>query len=444
MDLIKMLRQYQAQKTSLVEKANALLGKEDATDDDVTAAEELQNQVEALNKKIATVEKQIELQKQMKPVQDEQGDDVTAVAGNAIAAQPKKKFASFAENIQAIYRAVDSKHHDVDERLLALEEEAKVNAAAAGGAAAVGSDGGYLIQADFSEEIMRNAFETGQILSRCRKATVSQNSDKLVLPYIDETSRANGSRGGGVQTYWANEADAATAKKPKIGKLEVPLHKVIGLAYMTKELMTDAPAMDTIYRQTFEDEIKFVVEDAILNGNGVGQPLGILNHDALVSVAKETGQSANTIVQENISKMWSRSRAVNRNNAVWLYNQEIEPQLDQLNVNIGTGGQLVYMPSGGLTDAPTPRLKGRPMIATEYSAALGTVGDLTLADLMEYLVAEKGQIRVDVSEHVNFTSDEICMRFVFRVGGQPLTRKVLTPYKGANTLSPYVALATRS
>ena len=65
----------------------------------------------------------------------------------------------------------------------------------------------------------------------------------------------------------------------------------------------------------------------MINGTGAGQPLGLLNADATISVAKETGQAAATVLSENIFGMWARLHAPRRQNAVWLINQEIEPQL---------------------------------------------------------------------------------------------------------------------
>ena len=44
-----------------------------------------------------------------------------------------------------------------------------------------------------------------------------------------------------------------------------------------------------------------------------------------------------------------------------------------------------------------------------------------------------------------FLTDETVFRFVYRCDGQPAIASALTPYKGTgNTLSPFVALATRS
>jgi len=81
----------------------------------------------------------------------------------------------------------------------------------------------------------------------------------------------------------------------------------------------------------------------------------------------------------------------------------------------------------------------------ESSATLGTVGDIILADLREYQGIEKGGIQSASSIHVRFLEGETCYRFIYRVDGQPAWNAPLTPFKGAsNTVSPFVALATRA
>jgi HK97 family phage major capsid protein len=50
-----------------------------------------------------------------------------------------------------------------------------------------------------------------------------------------------------------------------------------------------------------------MLDDAIINGTGAGMPLGVLNAGCLVSVTKESGQKADTIVAENAVKMYHRT-----------------------------------------------------------------------------------------------------------------------------------------
>ena len=225
--------------------------------------------------------------------------------------------------------------------------------------------------------------------------------------------------------------------------MELKLYKLIGLVYATDELLADASALEGWIMQNLPEELSFTAENAIINGTGAGQPLGILNAGSLVSVAKETGQAATTVVAENISKMWAR-RWLGGRDYVWLINQDVEPELDNLAYAVGTGGQLVYMPPGWLADAEYGRLKGRPVIPVEYCPTLGTVGDIMLVSLREYQMIDKGGIESASSIHVRFIYDETCFRFVYRIDGEPKWDAALTPFQGTNTVSPFVALASRA
>jgi HK97 family phage major capsid protein len=158
-------------------------------------------------------------------------------------------------------------------------------------------------------------------------------------------------------------------------------------------------------------------------------------------VTAETGQPAATVNAQNISKMWARMWARSRMNSVWFYNQDIDPQFDELALPVGTGALeprvVTYNEAGVL------RIKGRPAIPTEYNATLGTVGDLVLCDLSQYLMIDKGGVQQDTSIHVRFTTAEQAFRAMYRCDGKPLWETTLTPANGSNTLSPFVALATR-
>ena len=294
--------------------------------------------------------------------------------------------------------------------------------------------------------MLQEVFQTGILASRCRRIPLSGNANSIKINGIDETSRAS-TRSGGILGYWEEEAAEKTASKPKFRKIELNLKKLIGLCYATDELLQDAAALEGVIRTGFVSEFGFLLDDSIINGTGAGQPLGILNAGCLVSVDKETGQKAATVVAENVVKMYSRIFAQSRPNAIWLINQNIEPQLFTMSLAVGTGGIPIYMPAGGFSGQPYGTLFGRPVIAIEQAATLGTLGDIIFADLPGgYILAEKGGIQSDMSIHVRFQYDESCFRFVMRVDGQPVRASALTPYKGGSsyTQSHFVALATRS
>jgi len=308
----------------------------------------------------------------------------------------------------------------------------------------VDSDGGFVIPTEISNTLMKDTYDTGILTRKCAKVGLGAN--KITINGVDETSRATGSRWGGLQIYWADEADTATAKKPKFRQIELKLKKLLGLCYITEEMMEDAPIMMSIINQAFPEEFGFMLDDGIIRGNGTGQLLGILNSGSLVTVTKESGQANDTVVYENILKMYSRMQAKYRSKAEWYINQEIEPQLFSMSMQIGTGGVPVYMPAGGISGNQYGTLFGRPVVPIEQCSALGDVGDIIFGDFSNYLLATKSgkeNVQTDSSMHVRFLYDEMVFRFKLRVDGQPLRNSKLTPYKGANELSPFVTLAAR-
>lgn len=305
------------------------------------------------------------------------------------------------------------------------------------------SQGGFLVQQDFSSELLKRTYEMGALASRIRMIPISGNANGLKINAINETSRAS-TRWGGIVGYWLAEAGSKTASKPEFRQIDLDLKKVIGLCYATDELLQDATALESVIREGFNEEIEFQVEDKIYNGLGAGVPLGIMASGCLVSVTKETGQAADTIVAENITKMWARMWGKSRANAVWYINQDVEPELQNMDLPVGTGGLPVYLPPGGLSDSPYSRLMGRPVIPVEYAATLGDTGDIMLADMSQYIGIDKGGVQSASSIHVNFTYDETVFRFVYRFDGQPSWNSALTPYKGTDTLSPFVVLNERT
>lgn len=361
----------------------------------------------------------------------------TPVDGDANAAQPKKAFKSLGEQLIAVRNA--HLNGRMDPRLTSFQ------AGPSGTSEAVPADGGFLVQTDFSETLLQRTYANGQISSRVTRYPISAQSNRLKINAIDEDSRVDGSRWGGVQAYWANEADAFTATKPKFRQIEIALNKLTGLCYATDELLADAAALTAVIMDAFPKEFIFKVEDAIVSGSGVGQPLGLLNSGAVITVAKDTADTTATISTKDVLNMEARLFATSRANAVWLINQDVKPALYPLTLGSGTAVQLLYFPPGSQNN-PDPlygRMMGLPVIPTEHNATLGTPGDIILADLSQYVMADKGAPEAASSIHVRFLNDETTFRFVYRVDGQPTWKKPLTPKNGTNTQSPFIALATR-
>ncbi len=347
-----------------------------------------------------------------------------------------RPFLTLAEQCKAAKQFELTKGRNMDPRLKRLEIKAT------GAAEAVPSEGGFLLEPTITKPLITPLHEQGPFTKAVNRLPVGSDSNYGWINGVDETSRATGSRWGGIRGYRLAEGGTITASKPKFRRINWELKKYAVLVYGTDELLADASQFAAIVQQGAGEELNFMANDDVLNGDGAAGPLGILNSGALITVSAETGQTAATIVQENLNKMWARLDARSKPNAVWYINTDCNPQLDMLSISAGTSALeprfVRYSPEGLMT------IKGRPVIETEFNATLGTVGDIILADMSQYLYWEKAGIQAATSIHVQFLTDEQVFRFIYRCDGQTAMASAVTPYKGTNTVSAFIALATRS
>jgi HK97 family phage major capsid protein len=430
---IKVFLQRRAEQTKKLRAMLDLAATEnrDLNEAEGAAYDEGLKALAATEKSIERAEALLDTERHMPAIEDP-NEDAAAAAGSP---GQKSGFLSLGDQLVAVMRHERTKGRDADRRLFA---------AAAGGSEAVPSDGGFLVQKDFSAELLKRVYQTGEIAQRCRRIPISANANGVKINAIDEDSRVDGSRWGGVLAYWVNEAQSLTQSKPKFRQVELQLQKLIALCYATDELLEDAGALEAVISQAFAEEMTFKVEDAIVNGTGAGQPLGVLNSGSVIQQAKDSGDSGATITTADILAMWARLWAPSRKNAVWLIDQSIEPKLYPLTLGSGSLAQILLYTPPGQNGNQYGSLFGRPVIPHEHGAVLGTPGDIVLADLDQYVIIDKGGVRQDYSMHVNFLSDEGVFRFVYRVDGQTWWKKPLTPKSGGSTLSPFVSLAARS
>lgn len=365
-----------------------------------------------------------------------------------------KKFRSSGDFFSCVARA-SGPNPSMDPR---LADYLNVKSSASGQNITTDTEGGYLVPPDFADELLNFAQTESVLFNDVSRIPVSGN--RLIENYVDQTTRKDTAqnvkgRNGGLIAYWKGEAAEIDPSKMIFNQRQTELHKLTGLCFASDEMLEDLPAMSAYISQGFADEFAFQRDNAILNGTGSGQPLGILaaGNTALVTIAKESGQAAGTLVLNNILKMWNAMPAKNRTNAKWIINQDLEIVLYTLLINTGsvTGtditvntGMPLFVPAGGLASAPNGLLLGRPIVPVEQAPALGAAGDISLIDLSQYRWIDKSGVNAQTSIHVKFLTDETAFRFTYRAGGRPIWPNAIEAYKGTTQRSPYVALGART
>jgi HK97 family phage major capsid protein len=332
-------------------------------------------------------------------------------------------FDSFASFALAVRRAAETSGGAVDRRLYAAAPSTATREA-------VGADGGYAVPPDIRADVAQVVLGETSLLGRSDRQTVNSNS--LVVPADASPAWASGPTQADV------EGALVTQGKVAIQSRTIRLHALKFLLPVSNELFDDSPGLTAYLKQSVPARLDFRINDWLINGDGVGKPLGLMNAGAKIMQTKEAAQGAATVLAANFSKMWARLWGPSKSRAVWLVHSSVEAALQQVVFPVGSPG-LVY-PAG----EPYGYLYGRPVLISEACAPLGTEGDVILVDPKAILTATRtGEVREDFSMHMYFDLDLSAFRFTLRVGGAPWWAAPVTQYRGAATVSTVVTLEAR-
>lgn len=353
----------------------------------------------------------------------------------------ERPFNSLGDQLQAVVRLTNT-NIDIPFPVDQAENRLRAVNEAAGVRTALNPEAGFLIQTDYATSLRESAMETGALSSRVDRQPIGPGSDGFEYMEVEDKDRSNGPWGGAFKVYRKGEYDQMqSGKSAKLLPREIRLQDMYGMLYVTNRTLRDTTALTALINRGYADGFAFKMDQEIFEGTGTGQCLGILNSNAVVTVAKETSQAAATITVNNILKMFYSMPGRFLPNAVWFISQvgvqEILPTLK-------IGDTPVYLPPTGISGGLYGTLLGRPVIPCEHCPAIGSKGDILFADMNQYLVIEKGGTQIDTSIHVKFDTDETAFRFIQRTNGQPWDGSTWKTLKGNKYMGPFVALAERA
>jgi HK97 family phage major capsid protein len=301
----------------------------------------------------------------------------------------------------------------------------------------VGEDGGYAVPPAILGQWLDTSLESEIVRSR---ATVwPMTTDTRVVPAWDLMDRS-GDDVAGFEIQWTPELGEINLQVGKVRKIKLVAKKGAILAEASEELRADGLTFDAQLNQILVKAFSYGMDRSFLRGTGSGQPLGVLNSSALVTVTKETSQSAATISYINLTKMFARMPPASVPTSVWVANTSTIPALTTLSLPMGTAGAHIPV----MTESNGQfRILTRPVIFTDKVPTLGNVGDIGLYDFTQYTIGMRQEVTIDRSAHVGFSRDAMTYRLKVRLDGQP---NISTPYVQPNSapaLSPFVVLETR-
>lgn len=445
-ELLERLAQLSAQIDGILQKA--VLAKRGLS-------EEEQAEHDRIEKEYGDLEATIERLKKADARKKELGQSVTTPVGITVTREADhdedgeyrgyKEFSKggFGEYMRDVIRAELGRGTSAKLTSLKNSVQKRIELAASGANESVGTEGGFLTQSDHATYMQDQIYNSNDFLQDC--LIVDTDKPELVANFVDETSRATGSRYGGVQAYRRAEAGTVSATKPQLRRETIQASAMDALYYCTEELLEDVAGLQTLVAPMFIKELAWKLLDEVISGSGAaGQCLGLLNSPALISIAKESGQTADTIVYANVDKMNDRLLVGSELKAKWYVHADAPYQLRNM-LKVGTNTDfLVYQPAGGLSGKGYDTLFGKEVRRIEQCKALGDLGDIILADFSHYLLLRRKGVVASQSAHVRFLYGEMALRWTQRVGGQSLPNSALTDAYGATTRAPFITLQERA
>lgn len=420
------LKELQMEKAKSVEEMRAILSKSedekrDITDEEEKRYDELDSSLDDLDKKIAREERLLSNEKAMKEIRKKAPEGSLEVEGDIEVKTPEQEeFRNIGELIWTM------KNVPTDERFAAHRKEQRVSQMKNG------TSGGFAVPDQFMPNVLSLTPQEAIVRPRANVIPAGSPPDATVkITALDQTASAN--RYGGIEISHEDESSDIPETNMKILRIELKPKKLTAYVTISNELLNNWDAASPFIQNQMRLAMINASEADYLNGNGVNKAQGVFGAKATIAYNRAT---ANEIDYADVLNMFARLRM----NAapVWVASQTTIPQLGTI-ADAGSNNLWVQSAGPGLP----PTLLGIPVMFYERSPALGTKGDLMLADFSQYLIKDGSGPDLAISEHIRFKEDEVAIRLTWRMDGQPWLSEAI-PLEGStsNTISPFVVLDT--
>jgi len=325
-----------------------------------------------------------------------------------------------------------------DPRLIYFREEEKGGHEQKQMVENVGASGGFLVPTEYLAQLQAVGPEDAIVRPRATKIRMRRRS--IDIPVLNQTGTTAGRPHwfGGMRFYWSEEASEKTITTASFRKVTLTAHKLIGYTRASDELLDDAAIslsdfitgpMGFVGGCVWNEDFTFLL------GTGAGQPLGVINAGATITVNRAGAGAVSYADLVNMMENFLPSA-----NGVWVINQSVMSNLmtmqDAAGGAVGTG-TFIW---GSAADGVPARLLGLPVIFTEKVPRIGTAGDVGLYDFKYYLLGDRQATTVESTKFDQWAYDQTSWRVVHRVDGQPWLSTQLTYQDGTTTVSPFVIL----
>ena len=319
------------------------------------------------------------------------------------------------------------------------------NAAAAMGER-VGSEGGFLVPEILRAQVL--AYMTPAIV-RPRAQVLPMSSLRLPVLTLDNPTQASGTQVlGGLTFSFAEEGAAIANTTPAFGRIVLEARKLAALCTAPNELADDAAgAWGDFLARVIAMGLAWTEDDYFIgtNGTGVSCPQGLVNAPCAVQVTRAT---SSVVSLADVAKMVNALHPASLQagltpgitDVLWLVSASAFTSLLEMYLAIGTASNTAaagidWLSLGDGQDVG-PSMLGLPLAVTDHQPAVGTLGDVILADLRHYVIGDRQVMQVERSwKGAQFIDDNSYFRVRSRVDGRYWVQSATTT-SAAQQVSP--------
>lgn len=308
-------------------------------------------------------------------------------------------------------------------------------------AEATGSTGGYLVPTEFRAEMLAAVAENSIVRPRAMVIPMSRRTIEVPALKQDGTTAGQPHWFGGMLAFWEAEAATMTETEPAFRNIQLTAHELTAVTHASNNLLADSAislAALLTGPRGFPGVVAWKEDYAFLNGSGAGEPLGILNAPATISVDR-VGSSSGTITFDDLTNMMGAFLPSGK--GVWVASIAAKAALLRMAGPTATNYAGSYL-WGSAKDGVPDSLMGYPIIFSEKLPALGTSGDIVLADFSHYYIGDRQNTTVDSTDQARWLRNQTSWKVTHRVDGQPWLNLPFTLADGTTKISPFVKLTT--
>lgn len=237
----------------------------------------------------------------------------------------------------------------------------------------VDADGGYLVPEEYDTRLIDGLKDENII--RKLGHTITTSGERKINIAATKPAAA-----------WIDEGEALTFSDATFSQINLDAHKLHVAVKVTEELLYDnAFQLENYIIEEFYKALANAEEDAFINGNGTGKPLGILAASGGAEIGVTTASATAITADEVINLVYSLKRPY-RKNAVFILNDQTIAALRKLK-----DGNGAYMWQPALVAGEPDKLLGYPVYTSAYMPTIEAgAKTIIFGDLSYYNIGDRG------------------------------------------------------